>query len=218
MESNAWHALKLFSLVFVTILPVINPVGSALIILGMTGSMPRQNRMLFSKHVVLCSFVLLAAFFLFGRLVLEFFGVTVEIVQVAGGIVLALMGWQLLNQKEVEIKSQEDTKIHQAPSSSSGIFYPYCFPVSIGPGCMAVAMTLSAHVPRSSLWEIGASDFWGLCGFAAACIVYYLCLAYLPVITSKLNSAYLLAVSKMIAFFVLCIGAQICWNGIQALK
>lgn len=216
---ESWYAFKLFSLVFTAIIPVINPVGSALILFGLTGPLSRKGRWVFARRVTIYSFVLLTIFFLFGRIVLEFFGVSIPVVQCAGGIVLALMGWQLLNEKEAEAKTSTDaSSVAETLHLDSRVFYPYSFPLSIGPGCLAVSITLSAHIRRDSIYSVGMGDLWGLVGFFAACLVYFLCLYYMPLITQKLKTSYLVALSKILAFFVICIGAQIAWMGIQGLK
>jgi len=96
------------------------------------------------------SFLVLACFYLFGSLILQLFGITIPVVQVSGGIVLSVMGWQMLNGSS-EDKSATDGGLHDTGTSIvAKAFYPYTFPITVGPGGLAVAMTFGAHVQRGT--------------------------------------------------------------------
>ena len=83
---------------------------------------------------------------LVGSGLLEFFGISLPVVQVAGGLVLASMGWSLLNQQETESnpKQAEVERAGFGPVEDK-VFYPLTFPLTVGPGCIVVMLTLSAH-------------------------------------------------------------------------
>ena len=137
---------KFFALAFSALLPLINPLGSALVLLGLVGDAPASVYRDLARKIAIRTTLFLAVVELVGTALLEFFGISLPVVQVAGGLVLASMGWGLLNQHEV----QADPDRTQVAETSFGslqqkVFYPLTFPVTAGPGCIVVMLTLSAH-------------------------------------------------------------------------
>jgi len=159
-------------------------------------------------------------FYLFGSLILQLFGITIPVVQVSGGLVLAVMGWEMLNGSSGDSSSGDPGSGANGSADGTSIvnktFYPYTFPITVGPGGLAVVMTFSAHVQRSTSMGL-AERLGGVAGTLAMCVAVYLCYANLQYINAKIPPASVKALSKMLAFFVICIGVQIFWEGIQAL-
>src|SRR5215469_12568234 len=127
--------LKSFILAFSALLPVINPLGSALIFLSLVGTAPADLFRNLARQVGISTVLFLVVIELAGAFLLSFFGISLPVVQLAGGLVLASMGWQLLQQKETDTSSAVEA------SDISGhigdkIFYPLTFPITAGPGCI----------------------------------------------------------------------------------
>ena len=213
--ASATLLLKFFGLAFSALLPLINPLGSALVLLGLVGSAPSA----FYRNLALKIAVNTTLFLVFievaGTAVLSFFGISLHVMQVAGGLVLASMGWGLLNQK------QADTGANVAPDISSGsakmqrddAFYPLTFPITAGPGCIVVMITLSAHASvRGVLPNLTAH-----LGIVLAVVVLsglvFLCYAYAPRISERISPQTTQGILRVIAFVLLCIGVQITWTG-----
>src|SRR5512136_3101311 len=93
-------ALKIIPMIFMALFPVVNPIGTALVLDGMTHGVDDQTWKSMSRKIALYSFLFLSFFFFFGSYILKLFGISIPVVQFSGGIVLASMGWQLLNQKD----------------------------------------------------------------------------------------------------------------------
>ena len=130
---------------------------------------------------------------------------------------LALMGWQLLNQKETS-KPASDAGLDNPDSLiEAKAFYPFTFPLTIGPGGMAVVLTFSAHLDRDSRLLVTLEQGAAVVGILLMCVVVTLCYRNLKYMTKKFSAAGALALSKILAFFVLCIGVEIAWAGLQAL-
>lgn len=214
-------ALKVAATIFLALLPVVNPIGTALILSGMTSGTDPAVWKVMSRKIAAYSFLVLIFFYLFGSLILQLFGITIPVVQVSGGLVLAVMGWQMLNGSSGDSSSGDaDPNGNGSTSDRASIanktFYPYTFPITVGPGGLAVVMTFSAHVQRST--SIGLAErLGGVAGTLAMCVAVYLCYANLQYISDRIPPAAVKALSKMLAFFVICIGVQIFWEGIQAL-
>lgn len=91
--------LKYFVLAFSALLPVINPLGSALVFLGVVGNAPTVIFRNLARRVAFSTVLFLLLIELIGAALLTFFGISLPVVQLAGGFVLAAMGWGLLNDK-----------------------------------------------------------------------------------------------------------------------
>ena len=138
-------AAKIIPAIFVALFPLVNPIGTAFVLYGMTGHIERRAWTAASRKIAVYVFLLLTAFLLFGGAILKFFGVSIPIVQLSGGLVVASIGWGLLNQKDSEPSATGPAR-DAAVSLEGKLFYPYTFPTTVGPGSIAVAMTFGAHV------------------------------------------------------------------------
>src|SRR5215470_4318552 len=162
---------KYFVLGFSALLPLINPPGSALELLGILGVGEDKPYKLLAKKIATNTTLFLITVALTGPYVLQFFGISVEVLQLVGGAVIAAMGWDLLNKAAGE-KQTNDPSIRRAAEDSvanfwqSKVFYPLTFPITVGPGSVAVMLTLSTQAKALQFsGRIGA--FLGLFGCVA---------------------------------------------------
>jgi multiple antibiotic resistance protein len=170
-----------------------------------------------SRKIAFYSFLFLSFFFFFGSYILKLFGISIPVVQFSGGIVLALMGWQLLNQKETSKPASEEGLDNPRSAIEAKAFYPFTFPLTIGPGGMAVVLTFSAHLNRESRLLVTLEQGAAIAGIFLMCLVVAFCYRNLNYMTKRFSAAGALALSKILAFFVLCIGVEIAWAGFKAL-
>src|SRR5580698_7294973 len=140
---------KFFALGFSALLPLINPLGSALIFLALVGHAPIETYRALAGRIAINTVIFFAVIELIGSSLLGFFGISLPIMQVSGGIVIAMIGWGLLNQKD-SAPSPEKTEAAEPAVTKYEIdnllekaFYPYTFPITAGPGCIVVMLTLS---------------------------------------------------------------------------
>jgi multiple antibiotic resistance protein len=215
---------KFFALGFSALLPVVNPLGSALVFLGLVGNAPIDTYRALARRIAINTVIFFAVIELIGSSVLTFFGIRLPTMQFAGGIVLAMIGWSLLNQKN-SATSEEKTQSAAAPavtqeeiySLREKAFYPFTFPITAGPGCIVVMLTLSVHAKQPDITSTVLS-YVGL--FIAAVVLaasIYLCYAYAPKIARSVSPATAHGFLRVIAFILLCIGVQIAWNGLSDL-
>jgi len=215
-----WSA---FFLAFTALLPLINPVGSALVFLGLVGSAPPSVYRNLARRIAISNVIFLGVFELIGSAILHFFGISLPIVQFAGGIVIAAMGWGVLNQKEsatsVQGKEEElgDQGVEKLNHLSEKIFYPFTFPITSGPGTLVAMLTLSAHVSGHTVTSHVLSHLGVFVAVVVLSIVVYFCYGYAPKITSKISASTAHGVLRVIAFILFCIGVQIAWNGLSLL-
>jgi multiple antibiotic resistance protein len=199
------------------LLPIVDPLGGAPIYMAMTTGLTTAERSRLAKTVAINSFLLLVASTLIGAYVLDFFGLSVPAVQVAGGVVVCAIGWSLLNSPNSSPAPNRNAP-PDAPHDdmSARAFYPMTMPLTVGPGSISVALTLGANPPpgfRPLLVTALAHAF----GILLVALGVYLCYRYADRLLAKLGPTGTSVVVRLSAFIVLCIGVQICWNGVHAL-
>jgi multiple antibiotic resistance protein len=154
---------------------------------------------------------------LIGAYVLDFFGLSIPSVQVAGGIVVCMIAWSLLNSPNSPPALDRNSPQTARPDDlSQRAFYPMTMPLTVGPGSISVALTLGANPPlgfRSLLLTALAHAV----GILLVALGVYLCYRYAERILRKLGATGTSVVVRLSAFILLCIGVQICWNGVHGL-
>jgi len=209
---------KFFGLAFSALLPLVNPVGDALVFLGLVGSAPPAVYRTLARKIAISTTVFLIAIEAGGTLVLNFFGISLPVVQIAGGLALAAMGWNLLNEKEVSEKANiPDIDGKTIQSLQQKVFYPFTFPITAGPGCIVVMVTLSAHASVKGMLASATAHAGIAIAVILLSIAVYFCYGHAPAITSRVSPATTHGILRLIAFVLLCIGVQITTNGIEAI-
>jgi multiple antibiotic resistance protein len=195
------------------ILPIVNPVGSAPMFLQMTHGADEDTRALLAAKVAVNSFILIMGALIFGAYVLKVFGLSVAVVQVAGGAVLCALGWNLLN-------SEPSTATPGPPMPGDAMitraFYPLTLPLTVDPGALAVAVTVGANHAHG-VERVVIAFFGGIVGTAIISASVWLAYRYAPRVAKWLGHTRVMVVLRLSAFIVLCIGVEISWNGIKSL-
>jgi multiple antibiotic resistance protein len=208
-------------LAFTALLPLINPIGSALIFLGLVGDEPAQVYHSLARRIAMATFVFLVVIEFLGSLLLNFFGISLPIIQLTGGLVIVATAWTLLFDKDSNShargKHQEigDSAPAEDEDLDGKVFYPFTFPLTAGPGSLAVMVTLSAHVAGNGL-TVRVQDHVGIVlAVIALSVSVYLCYAYAPKLIKAVSPATVHGLLRIIAFILMCIGVQIAWNGLS---
>src|SRR5580704_10131514 len=196
--------IKYLALSFSALLPLINPPGTALEFLGIVGVGEAKLYKILARKMAVNTTIFLAIVALAGPYVLQFFGLSVEILQFVGGIVLAAMGWQLLNKPDEERETRNPSVVQAAEDCvasywQSRAFYPLTFPITVGPGSVAIMLTLSAQAKSLALGN-RIPAFLGLfaCVVVLSVLVYFFC-AYAPIAAKKFPSGIVHGVLRIIA-------------------
>jgi len=210
-------AINTFLLVFAGLFPVVNPLGSAPIFLMLTSDGPAQERDRLAWAVARNGFWLLLGSVIFGSAILEFFGITVPVVRLAGGIVVTLMGWRLLNDDRAPPEREAINNAAQ-PLQTRDSFYPLTMPLTVGPGSISVAITLGSHRPvadtASHTALLAASAIAGLIAISAT---VYVCYRFAERLARILGRSGINVLLRLSAFILMCIGIEIAWSGVKAL-
>jgi multiple antibiotic resistance protein len=198
-------------LAYAALFPVVNPVGSAPLFLGMTSACSDMERRTLARQVARNSFFLLAGSLFIGSHVLGFFGISLPVVRVAGGLVVAAFGWKLLNSEALpDATSAAESSAKSIPDS----FYPLTLPLTTGPGSISVAITLGSQRPRVvSLEHLAVIGSAALGGIFLIVVSIYLCYRYAQRLVAMLGHGGTSVVVRLSAFIMVCIGIHILWSG-----
>jgi multiple antibiotic resistance protein len=145
MTGLAQHFTHVLFLVYAGLFPIVNPVGNAPIFLALTRYYTERERHALALRVAINGFFLLLGSLLVGSYVLEFFGITLPVLRIAGGVVVTAFGWTLL-QGGQELGNQRTAEAAQA--SDCDAFYPLTMPLTVGPGAISVAIALGSQRPK----------------------------------------------------------------------
>jgi multiple antibiotic resistance protein len=214
------EVINAFLLAFAALFPIVNPVGGAPIFLALTQHLRPEVRRGLALRIAINGFCLLVASLFVGSHVLEFFGITLPVVRIGGGLVVTAFAWKLLNDDS----NASDKKAHEAgdPGEADPVldaFYPLTMPLTVGPGSISVAITLGSQRPKT---PAGFDNLLLLAGGAVAgvlalAVTIYVCYRFADKIVAALGTSGTNVLTRLSAFILLCIGIQILWNGYSAL-
>jgi multiple antibiotic resistance protein len=209
--------LKATLLVVTALFPIVNPLGSAPFFLSMSRYYSEEQRKMLARRIAMNSIALIIGSYFVGTHILAFFGISIPVVQVGGGLVLASTGWSMLNQRDDDEDSRNEvhktTDLHDLFSKA---FYPLTLPLTVGPGSISVAITLGANEPHVD-HSIVFSMIGAVIGSVLIALSVYLCYAFADRLAKALGATAMSVITRLSAFLLVCIGVQIVWNGLSAL-
>src|SRR5712691_2289673 len=207
---------KSIVLILSALFPIVNPIGGSPVFFALTNEYPVSARRALARRVAMNSFVLLIASFLVGTHILDFFGISIPVVQVGGGLIVISNGWAMLKRKEDPDRGWDVQKKVNLKNISRSAFYPLTLPLTVGPGSISMAITLGANEPRH-LGPNLLSIFAALIASALVAVSIYLCYGFAHRLAAIVGENGMSIILRVSSFLLVCIGVQILWNGIKAL-
>ncbi len=195
--------------------PIVNPIGGSPVFLLLTQDYSRESRKLLARRVAMNSFILLIVSMAVGTHILSFFGISLPVVQVGGGLIVVSTGWAMLTRSDQVDRGQ----VHQTVTTQDVLknaFYPLTLPLTVGPGSISIAITLGANEPR----HLGANVLAlisAAIGAALIALTIYLCYGYADRLAAAIGQSGMNVILRLSSFLLVCIGVQIFWNGLSAL-
>lgn len=213
------HITHVFFLVYAGLFPIVNPVGNAPIFLALTRHCTDRERRALAIRVAINGFFLLFGSLVLGSYVLEFFGITLPFVRIAGGLVVATFGWTLLQSGE-ELGNQRTAKAAHRPAAPTDAFYPLTMPLTVGPGAISVAIALGSERPKeaSDLAHLAVLAGVAITGLAGVAATIYICYRFAEPTIAALGEHGTNVLVRLSAFLLLCIGIEIIWTGFRELQ
>ena len=214
MASQIEDLLRMTALAVAALLPIVNPPGCAPVFLSMTPGLSDATRTLLARRAATNGSLLLVAAMLIGSHVLGFFGLSLSVVKIAGGLLVIATGWKLLNSEgAAESASMAPRVAWPADEITRRSFYPITFPLTVGPGSLSVALTLGAGTrgPDVSV-PIGVAG--AVIGIAIVGLTIYLCYRFAAAVMAMLGATGTAVLLRMSAFILLAVGVEILCNGL----
>ena len=210
-----FETAKSILLMVSALFPIVNPIGGSPVFLLLTQDYSRESRKLLARRVAMNSFILLIVSMAVGTHILSFFGISLPVVQVGGGLIVVSTGWAMLTRSDQVDRGQ----VHQTVTTQDVLknaFYPLTLPLTVGPGSISIAITLGANEPR----HLGANVLAlipAAIGAALIALTIYLCYGYADRLAAAIGQSGMNVILRLSSFLLVCIGVQIFWNGLSAL-
>src|SRR5260370_762253 len=207
---------KSILLILSALFPIVNPVGGSPIFLALTQDYPASARRILARRVAVNSLILLIASFLIGSHILNFFGISIPVVQVGGGLIVISNGWAMLKRKEDHDREADVHKKVNLQDIFRNAFYRLTLPLTVGPGSISIAITLGANEPHHlgpNLLAILAA----VIGSALVAMSIYVCYGFADRLAAIIGESGMSIILRLSSFLLVCIGVQIFCNGASAL-
>ena len=207
-------ALQSFVLALSSLFSIVNPIGSALIFAQVTALNSHPQRVELSKRIGFYAALIMLAALWAGAPILNFFGVSLAALRIAGGLVVAASAWTLLTAPEArEARKHAEATRDQPDNLAEIAFFPLTLPFTTGPGTIAVAIALGSNRPAPGPDRIGFYVGMSLAALAIAVMVRFTYGSADRVVT-LIGPVGARVLGRLFAFLLLCVGTQITVNGI----
>jgi multiple antibiotic resistance protein len=207
--------MKTFLLAFGALFSIVNPLSGAFIFFGATRQLAPRVRVHVSRWVAIYAFSIVTASLYIGAYVLSFFGISIPVLRVAGGIVISMSGWRMLSEPDATEQRRSETprprSIDVPPSRLA--FYPLTMPLTTGPGTISVAVSLGASRPSGFHAPLLEFFIETLAAVALLALLIYALYRHSARIAEFIGATGTTIVMRLSAFLLFCIGIQVLWNG-----
>ncbi len=202
--------VKAASVALVALFPIVNPLGSAPIFQALTKRYPRDVQRMLARKVAFYGLLLLISSLILGVKILAFLGISLSVVQMAGGIVIANTGWQLLRQESSDTATNHEESQQVAMAQA---FYPLTLPLTVGPGSISIAITMAAHLKKGDGIEMLVAAALGMVALSAIVWFVYDKANRLEQVLGSTGTEVL---NRLSSFALFALGLQVVWNGLSA--
>jgi len=209
MSETLTIMLRVAVVTVAALLPLINPAGTAPIFLSLTNGESDRTRATLAVRIARNAALLLAAATLGGSSLLLFFGLSIAEIRIAGGLLVIATAWHLMHTDQRPDAEITALSRRAATDLTHAAFYPLTFPVTIGPGSLAVAVTLGAGTAVRMPSLLGAIG-----GIVVVSCAIYLCYRFAARAARLLGDAGTLVLFRLSAFILLAVGVKILADGL----
>src|ERR1700676_2675303 len=189
---------------FLALFPIVDPFGGIPLFFTMTSSWTARDRNKTAIKTGIWVFVILVTFLFIGRFVLSFFGISLPVLKIAGGLIVANTAWGMVTS-HARITPEES---HEAEDKEDISLTPLAMPLMSGPGAIGVIMGLAAHV------DSAASYMGMVIGIAAVALTVFLFFYMGGPLVRRLGPSAVGAINKIFGFLILAIAVQLVWDGV----
>ncbi|MFC3532863.1 MarC family protein [Vogesella facilis] len=207
-----------FLFVAAALLPIINPPGLVPFFISMTSHNSQVQRAFLARRIAIYCFLLLLGSMYIGGFVLSFFGVSLPVVQISGGLLITIAAWRMLNDNPAE-NTPGVAELENRETLKQRAFYPLTFPMTVGPGSISVAITVGASLTSSgkALVKFTVAPLAAVAAVSVTCLLIWWCLLHADKFLRYLGQTGAVVFLRLTAFILLCLGVQIIWEGFSGL-
>jgi multiple antibiotic resistance protein len=208
-----------FLLVFTALFSIINPISNAFIFLSATEGPLEPVRPQLARWITIHSFLILAASLYVGAYVLSFFGISLPVLRVGGGLIIAMSAWRLLNVPEQGVAERSAAVASLPPHAALSrlAFYPLTMPLTTGPGTISVAVSLGANRPHGFGPSLVSYFLQSIAATILVCALILLFYRHAGRMARLIGPTGTAVVVRLTAFLLFCIGIQVLWTGLAEL-
>lgn len=201
----------LFSKTFLHLFSMMNPLGLAMVFISMTRHLSAEERHRSAYLVAVYSILLLLITLFAGPAILDFFGITLPYISIAGGCLVFHSAWAMLNPTHIDTQGQ----VHDDIDPKQMAFFPLTMPLTAGAGAIAIVISLTTSLPHryAVFWAYGEIA----AGIVLVCVLVGICYRYADEISKHLGKTGSSVVTDIFAFVLLCIAVGMIWHGVQPL-
>ena len=188
---------------FLALFPIVNPLGGIPLFFSLTTDYSPEERRNTALWTALYVIAILVVFTLFGPFVLKFFGISLSVLKIAGGLIVANTAWGMVTGSN-RVTLEES---HEALTKEDISLTPMAMPMLSGPGSIGVVMGLAADADNL------LSYAGMMIGIVALGLTVYLCLRLGGPLVKRLGPGAVGAINRIFGFLILAIAVQLVWNG-----
>ena len=206
-------------LVVATVLPIVNPPAMAPTFLAMTEGATPATRSLLARRIGVNVTISLIGAMVIGSYVLAIFGISLPIVRVAGGLIVAASAWRLLSAGTAATDGRAElAETFTTEHVRATAFYPMTFPLTFGPGSISASITVGAALRDRQHDMLSLARFsGGVIGAVLVGVAVYLVYHFARRLLRPLGETGTIVFLRLSAFILLCVGVQIIWDGLAGL-
>ena len=201
--------------------PIVDSPDNIPIFLTLTVGLSAESLAVLARKIAVNSFGILIVSVLIGTHILAFFGISLPVVQVGGGLIVTAVGWKLLNRPDDDAKAPESSPkplkdAYLNAYLARRAFYPLTMPLTVGPGSISIAIAVGASqaLRGQAYWILPVAAFLGCAVIAVSIHLIY---RFAEPIGRIVGDTAMNVIFRLSAFILVCIGVQIVWNGTSAL-
>jgi len=193
---------------FLALFPIVNPFGGIPMFFTLTANFSREDRHRTALKTAFYVIAILVVFLLFGRFVLNFFGISLPVLKIAGGLIVANTAWGMVTASSRMTTEERSEALTKEDISLT----PMAMPMLSGPGSIGVVMGLAAHAT-------GFLAYTGMViGIAAIGLTVYMFLCLGGPLVKRLGPSGMGAITRIFGFLILAIAVQLVWDGVADFK
>ncbi|MFN8417431.1 MAG: MarC family protein [Cytophagaceae bacterium] len=209
-----------FHLLFISVValfPVVNPIGTALIVNPYLSQLEESHKKSAVNKITIYAFAICVFCLFAGHFILKIFGISIPVIQLAGGIMICKTGWEWLTSDKTSASFKSNSSSEVKVSIDDKLFYPITFPITTGAGTISVLFTLGAQSETENFENYLLNTGAILVAIIIMCILIRIFYVNTDVILKYLGSHSENIVNRLMAFLLFCVGLQIAVTGVKAL-